>query len=961
MAKTPDDYPASTNTTGTVEVGGSVTGKIDFSGDRDWFAVTLEEGRSYWINIEGASTYHESLRDPLLAGVYDTDSQRISNTGDNNSGIGRNSRKLFTPEASGTYYIGVGHSGGSYVTGTYRLSVTDAANEYSADTGTTGTVAVGGSVTEAIQFRGDEDWFAVTLEAGQLYRIDLEGSPTNAGTLTNPILRGVYDDNANLVGGADNDGGAGRNSRGFFEPETDGVYYISAEGVDHYAGTYRLSLAEVEDDYRDYTNTTGAVTVGGSATGEIDHPGDQDWFKVTLQAGTTYAISLQGDEILDTPVIRGVHDANGRRIGSTLSYEGRLSFEPQADGDYYISAGGYGRQTGSYRVSVRATTTREDDHPANTGTTGRVTVGGSTTGNAEFVGDVDWFAVTLEARTRYVFVLEGASTGDGTLRDPYLRGVYDASGRAVPGVTGDGRGFELTSRILFEPESGGTYYVAAGGVRKAVGSYRLSAWEFNYLDDYASHTGTAGEAVMNGSVTGMINHVHDQDWFKVTLEAGRLYRIDLEDIGRLRDPFLRGVYDAQGRLIANTTNDDGGEGTNSLLYFTPSTGGVHYIAAGAWGRYYNGTYRLSVTNSDLGDDYPAHTGTDGKVAVNDSVTGDISLGDDRDWFRVTLQAGTRYKIDLEGSWTDGGTLFDPLLHGVYDEHGMLIADTSDDDSGSSLNSRVFFTPEIRRNLLHRRRRGSHKYRHLPPVRDGPRQPPPPKRRRQQQPPSQQQRRPQRRRLFSQYQHHRECNGGRVRDGEYRDFTRPGLVQGLARSGDDVPDRPRGRGHEPWNAVRPLPARRLQQLFPTAREYHRRRLGRGRQRHRLLPAGERRRLLHRRRGLRQKHRDLPPEGEGTRYRRRPRRRRLCNQCPHHRDGRGERVRDREYRDAGRRGLVRGQASRRKEVPDRYRGRGHKRRYTQRPPAARHLRRERRYYSRPRRQLGRGQKQPPHFHA
>ena len=37
----PDDYSATTQTTGAVAVGGPATGEIETGGDRDWFAVTL--------------------------------------------------------------------------------------------------------------------------------------------------------------------------------------------------------------------------------------------------------------------------------------------------------------------------------------------------------------------------------------------------------------------------------------------------------------------------------------------------------------------------------------------------------------------------------------------------------------------------------------------------------------------------------------------------------------------------------------------------------------------------------------------------------------------------------------------------------------------------------------------------------------------------------------------------------
>ena len=48
------------------------------------------------------------------------------------------------------------------------------------------------------------------------------------------------------------------------------------------------------DDYSTKTQTAGAVSVGGTATGEIETRGDRDWFAVELVAGRTYVIDMRG-------------------------------------------------------------------------------------------------------------------------------------------------------------------------------------------------------------------------------------------------------------------------------------------------------------------------------------------------------------------------------------------------------------------------------------------------------------------------------------------------------------------------------------------------------------------------------------------------------------------------------------------------------------------------------------------
>ena len=64
----------------------------------------------------------------------------------------------------------------------------------------------------------------------------------------------------------------------------------------------------------------------------------------------------------------------------------------------------------------------------NTGTTGSVPIGGSITGRLDPRGDIDWVAVPVVVGRRYRFDIEGVDTGQGTLRDPELLGVYDADG-----------------------------------------------------------------------------------------------------------------------------------------------------------------------------------------------------------------------------------------------------------------------------------------------------------------------------------------------------------------------------------------------------------------------------------------------------------------------------------------------------------------------------------------------------
>ena len=143
-AETPDDFPADTTTTGQVDVGGSVTGTSGSITDRDWFKVELEAGTRYQIDLEGAPTGRGTAADLGIV-LYDASSSGVAVDAD--SGVGNNARLIYTPTASGTYYV----QAAAAATGTYTLSViylgangaSEADTDFPATTATTGEVDVG--------------------------------------------------------------------------------------------------------------------------------------------------------------------------------------------------------------------------------------------------------------------------------------------------------------------------------------------------------------------------------------------------------------------------------------------------------------------------------------------------------------------------------------------------------------------------------------------------------------------------------------------------------------------------------------------------------------------------------------------------------------------------------------------------------------------------------------------------
>ena len=516
-----DDFPETVDTTGTVEVGGSATGEIEYQTDSDWFAVELIAGQTYTIDLKGSPTNDGTLRDPKLRGIHDAEGNRIPDTLDFDGGTGRNSRLTFTATESGTYYIAA--SAHSMGVGTYEVEVWE--DDFAASRNTTGTVEVGGATTGEIQRADDLDHFAVELEAGKTYQIDMGGAYTGGGTMTWPHLHAVYDADGRSTGVRDAviivptftyDGGgnlveifSGEDEQAFFTPDEDGTYYLVVGNFHSSStGTYTVRVTEIDDDLPQTVDTTGTVEVGGTATGELQYETDRDWFAVELTAGETYKVELLGARgeggTLQDPYIRGIHDANGRLIADTTDYasgpysNSEVLFTPDEDGTYYVAAGSYvsgirEEDVGTYTLQVSIDDCRDD-----TDTTGTVEVGGSVTGEVEAQGDEDWFAVTLEAGRIYQIDMEGSETDGGTLENPFLRTMRDANGDVLRIVHDNGfwsqnvwtsdqdSGEGLNSRVTFTPDEDGTYYlVAASGGHiyaadshgRSLGTYTLSVDE----------------------------------------------------------------------------------------------------------------------------------------------------------------------------------------------------------------------------------------------------------------------------------------------------------------------------------------------------------------------------------------------------------------------------------------------------------------------------------------------------
>ena len=242
-------------------------------------------------------------------------------------------------------------------------------------------------------------------------------------------------------------------------------------------------------------------------------------------------------------------------------------------------------------------------------------------------------------------------------------------------------------------------------------------------------------------------------WYTMALEGGARYwlsvrsTVPLEDVHpglidpSLAQPYIRVVFTDQGE-IAYSAPHKAGRIYDIDLDLLPAESCIYHFGILSQ---YLAPYNVSVTKLADGDgdapvcgqgddgiaggesdeeddsngdvvtavqvvaestDLPADIDTPGVVEVGVISRGEIEEVGDADWFRVSLNAGVTYQIDMEGLWTGYadssgtwvgvGTLVDPLLSAIYDASGQLIPGSGDQteegNGGTGQNSRTVFTP-----------------------------------------------------------------------------------------------------------------------------------------------------------------------------------------------------------------------------------------------------------------------------
>lgn len=560
-ARQDEDIPGDASTQASVEVDSEVVGQLEVKGDRDWFAIDLEAGRAYRFELTGDVSAPAPLNDPYFR-LYDATGVLI---GENNDFWDLGSRLDYIAVEDVRVYASAGAFGDTEAGG-YLLSVSDLAREdgVPAGTGTSEEIAPGEVLPGTVNYAGDQDWFAITLEAGMVYSFSLAMDANSSMPLYESWLR--------LYGAS---GGLLAEAMGDFETATityvaedDEILFLAASGFypdDVYnVGSYWLSAEEVGPAAGDLPadSSTGAqIEVGGETGGTLDYQGDEDWFGVDLVGGETYRFTLLADVAAETPLYDGylqLFDAAGGWLKEAWNYvgEGRsLSYTAAVDERVYVSAsasGWTGSEVGDYLITAERVDLGEDSIPADSSTTAQIAPGEDLTGWLEYSGDRDWYAVDLEAGHGYRFWLIGDYGAIERISTPYLR-LHDAEGELL--ALDQGFLYQDTYLHYTATEDETAYISVSEFGDVGTGAYLLLMTDMTVEDTISEGTDTLGEIAAGDQLSSRIDYEFDSDWFAIDVKAGQTYLVELApEPGAsfpLHDGYI-GLHDADGNYLGDT-------------------------------------------------------------------------------------------------------------------------------------------------------------------------------------------------------------------------------------------------------------------------------------------------------------------------------------------------------------------------------------------------------------------------
>lgn len=434
-----------------------------------------------------------------------------------------------------------------------------------------------------------------------------------------------------------------------------------------------------------------------------------DWFSVLLDRGTLYEFFTSGDA--DTKADFYIADENTLILSEDAGGTGNnfhFSFTPLVSEMFFLKiqlakAG----DSGSYILHVvnvsEGSAPTDDWDPADNTYTGATQLMPASLNNQEHGAHFlsakdhfDWFAISLNAGTPYVFSSSGKLDTEINL--------YDKDGVSRL-ASNDNTLSDLNFLLYFTPDKTQSYYLRISQKDANVaGEYFLHYQISNSPPPQGDPWDPKDDIIEGATLIGMptdteqlhgphvLTDYDRNDWYMIDLEAQAEYQfrftgeksLDLDIFDTDRTSLL--VYDVN----IEQKNDfsvkfvPGKSGKYYLRVFKKSTGNAAYTF---FFRQTSTMPKPVLDSWDPKDDTAPGATVLGSPLGSDNTHGPhtLSLGDRYDWFSFQLSQGVSYTF-----WTSGNS---DTFAELYSEDGKTLL-AEKDAGGAGYNFNLIFTPAI---------------------------------------------------------------------------------------------------------------------------------------------------------------------------------------------------------------------------------------------------------------------------
>jgi serralysin len=219
-SNTVDDYSNNKSTTGVLNLtGGTVTGSLSAYDPGDWFKFIAVAGDRITFT-QAFSTIRPAYS---ALSIRRADGSEVVDNIDGDV-AGNNVTRMYDFKQGGVYFIEVEEQVYRDGIRPYTLSAARFADDWAGSTSTTGVITLGGAaVTGTVEFTSEEDWFAVSMSAGQGYVFNMTSTTSYGGDASQPSLK-LYDSAGQAITLYQPDGLTSIN----YTATTSGTYYVAA-------------------------------------------------------------------------------------------------------------------------------------------------------------------------------------------------------------------------------------------------------------------------------------------------------------------------------------------------------------------------------------------------------------------------------------------------------------------------------------------------------------------------------------------------------------------------------------------------------------------------------------------------------------------------------------------------------------------------------------------------------------